>query len=47
MTSNTNTPVVGVVGLGAMGGGMAQSLRRAGYEPHVFDVRLDVAHAFA
>ncbi|MBW8719140.1 MAG: NAD(P)-dependent oxidoreductase, partial [Variovorax paradoxus] len=47
MTSNTSTPVVGVVGLGAMGSGMAQSLRRAGYEPHVFDVRLDVAHAFA
>jgi putative dehydrogenase len=38
---------VGVVGLGAMGNGMAQSLRRAGYQLHVFDVRPDVASAFA
>jgi L-threonate 2-dehydrogenase len=38
---------VGVVGLGAMGSGMAASLRRAGYEPHVFDVRSDVAQRFA
>ena len=37
---------VGMVGLGAMGSGMAQSLRRAGYEVHVFDVRSDVASAF-
>jgi L-threonate 2-dehydrogenase len=41
------TAVVGVVGLGAMGGGMAQSLRRAGYAPCVFDVRPGVAQAFA
>jgi len=47
MTSNTNTPVVGLVGMGAMGAGMAQSLRRAGHAPHVFDVRRDVAEAFA
>jgi L-threonate 2-dehydrogenase len=39
--------VVGVVGLGAMGSGMAQSLRRAGYAPCVFDVRPGVAQAFA
>jgi putative dehydrogenase len=32
-------PRVGVLGLGAMGKGMAQSLCRAGYAPHVFDVR--------
>jgi putative dehydrogenase len=38
---------VGVVGLGAMGHGMAQSLRRAGYELHVFDVRNEVANMFA
>lgn len=47
MTSTTNTPVVGLVGLGAMGAGMAQSLRRAGHAPHVFDVRSEVAEAFA
>ncbi|CAA2099617.1 L-threonate dehydrogenase [Variovorax paradoxus] len=41
------SPVVGLVGLGAMGAGMAQSLRRAGHAPHVFDVRRDVAEAFA
>jgi L-threonate 2-dehydrogenase len=40
-------PVVGVIGLGAMGGGMAQSLRRAGFAPKVFDVRADAAEAFA
>ena len=38
---------VGLIGLGAMGSGMAQSLRRAGYVPFVFDVRSDVANAFA
>jgi putative dehydrogenase len=40
-------PPVGVIGLGAMGSGMARSLRRAGYPVHVFDVRQDVAQAFA
>jgi putative dehydrogenase len=45
---NTKTGMnVGVVGLGAMGSGMAQSLRRAGYRVHVFDVREAVAQAFA
>ena len=39
--------VVGVIGLGAMGNGMAQSLRRAGHAPYVFDVRSEVAAAFA
>jgi 3-hydroxyisobutyrate dehydrogenase len=39
--------IAGVVGLGAMGKGMAQSLRRAGYAPHVFDVRPELTRAFA
>ena len=38
---------VGLIGLGAMGSGMAQSLRRAGHRVHVFDVRREVAEAFA
>ena len=38
---------VGVIGLGAMGKGLATSLRRAGHEPHVFDLRHEVATAFA
>ncbi len=38
---------VGLVGLGAMGRGMAGSLRRAGHEVHVCDVRADAAAAFA
>ena len=41
------TTTVGLIGLGAMGSGMAQSLRRAGHAPFVFDVRSDVAKAFA
>lgn len=40
-------PTVGLVGLGAMGMGMAQSLRRAGYAPFVFDIRREVAETFA
>jgi L-threonate 2-dehydrogenase len=38
---------IGLVGLGAMGMGMATSLRRAGYHVHVFDVRREVAEGFA
>jgi L-threonate 2-dehydrogenase len=38
---------VAVIGLGAMGSGMAQSIRRAGHVPFVFDVRRDVAINFA
>ena len=38
---------VGLIGLGAMGSGMAQSLRRAGHTVHVFDVRREAAQAFA
>ncbi len=38
---------VGVIGLGAMGAGMAGSLRRAGHRVHVCDVRPGVAESFA
>jgi 3-hydroxyisobutyrate dehydrogenase len=38
---------VGVVGLGAMGRGMAGALRRAGHEVHACDVRADAAREFA
>ncbi len=38
---------IGLAGLGAMGMGMAKSLRRGGYNVHVFDIRRDVAEAFA
>ncbi len=38
---------VGVIGLGAMGGGIAGTLRRAGYTVHACDARPGVAEAFA
>jgi len=38
---------VGVIGLGAMGRGMAGSLRRKGHDVHVCDVRVEAAKAFA
>jgi 3-hydroxyisobutyrate dehydrogenase len=38
---------VGLIGLGAMGSGMAGSLRRAGHHVRVFDVRPEVAQHFA
>lgn len=38
---------IGIIGLGAMGKGMASSLRRADYQVHVCDVRLEAAQAFA
>jgi L-threonate 2-dehydrogenase len=41
------TQNVGLIGLGAMGSGMAKSLRRAGHTVHVYDVRAEVAQAFA
>ena len=41
------TPAVGLIGLGAMGFGMALSLRRAGFVLRVFDVRPGVAEEFA
>ena len=37
---------IGVIGLGAMGRGMAGSLRRAGYPVHVADVRPEAVQAF-
>src|SRR6218665_3473153 len=37
----------GIVGLGAMGAGIAQTLRANGYEVHVCDLRPGVATAFA
>jgi L-threonate 2-dehydrogenase len=43
---STSIPI-GVIGLGAMGRGMAASLRRAGYHVHVCDVRAEAALAFA
>lgn len=44
MTEKTN---IGVIGLGAMGRGMAASLRRAGHPVFVCDVRAEAAQAFA
>jgi putative dehydrogenase len=38
---------VGVIGLGAMGGGVARSLLRAGFDVRVCDTRPDVRAAFA
>jgi L-threonate 2-dehydrogenase len=43
MTAET----IGVIGLGAMGRGMAQSLRRAGFDVAACDARPGVAEAFA
>ena len=37
---------VGLIGLGAMGRGMAQSLRRKGFVPRVFDVRAEAVQEF-
>ncbi len=37
---------VGLIGLGAMGLGMAGSLRRAGFKVHVFDIRAEAVQAF-
>ena len=47
--SNPQTPSrrVGVIGLGAMGAGIAQSLRRAGHDVHVYDIRKEASTAFA
>jgi 3-hydroxyisobutyrate dehydrogenase len=39
--------VAGVIGLGAMGKGIAQSLRRTGYQVRVYDVRAEAAQEFA
>lgn len=48
MTSSTgDKPRVGVIGLGAMGLGMASSLRRTGHDVRVFDLRPEVSKQFA
>lgn len=44
---NSTNKVIGLIGLGAMGRGMAESLRRGGYEVHVCDVRHEAAKSFA
>jgi 3-hydroxyisobutyrate dehydrogenase len=41
------TKKAGLIGLGAMGAGMAATLRTRGYEVHVCDVRPGIAAAFA
>jgi 3-hydroxyisobutyrate dehydrogenase len=46
-TQNQTALSIGVIGLGAMGKGMASSLRRAGHHVGVCDVRFDAAEAFA
>jgi L-threonate 2-dehydrogenase len=38
---------IGLIGLGAMGLGMAKSLRKAGYIVHAFDLRSEITQAFA
>ena len=42
-----NTKNVGVIGLGAMGLGIARSLLRSGFNVHACDVRTSVTEAFA
>ena len=39
-------PTVGIIGLGAMGAGIAKTLRNNGFTIHVCDVRPGVADAF-
>ena len=47
MGNDAKGMTAGVIGLGAMGLGIAQSLRRAKFEVYVFDVRREAAQAFA
>ncbi len=42
-----NLPTVGIIGLGAMGAGIAKTLRGNGFAIHVCDVRPGAAEAFA
>ena len=44
--SNQTPQNIGLIGLGAMGAGMASSLRRAGYNVHVYDIRPEAVSAF-
>lgn len=46
-TSKTTNASAGLIGLGAMGAGIAATLRRAGYHLHVCDARPGAAAAFA
>ena len=39
-------PIIGVIGLGSMGGGVAKSLLRAGFAVRVCDVRAEVVQSF-
>ena len=45
--SKSEVSKVGLIGLGAMGQGMAGSLRRAGHEVHVYDIREEAVSSFA
>ena len=47
MGNDAKGTTVGVIGLGAMGLGIAQSLRRAKFDVRAFDVRREAAEAFA
>jgi L-threonate 2-dehydrogenase len=47
ISQENNQRSVGLIGLGAMGLGMAGSLRRAGFYVHVFDIRQEAVQAFA
>lgn len=47
MSQSNEARAVGVIGLGAMGAGIAQSLRRGGCRVHAYDIRPGVAAAFA
>ena len=47
MGNDAKGMTAGVIGLGAMGLGIAQSLRRARFDVHVFDVRREAAETFA
>ncbi len=47
MQTTPNRSRVGLIGLGAMGAGMAASLRRAGFNPAVFDIRFEAVAQFA
>ena len=44
--SNQIPQNIGLIGIGAMGAGMASSLRRAGYNVHVYDIRPEAVSAF-
>jgi putative dehydrogenase len=47
MSDDAKGVAAGVIGLGAMGLGIAQSLRRAQFDVRAFDVRREAAQAFA